>query len=70
MIRKTNPATLAGEDGMPFAYIIPSTMPITHFHAVLTTYAMPGSAVLRLGFLTERVGIMALQSTSPGILEQ
>ena len=71
MIQKTNPTTLAGEDDMPNAYITPSTMPVTtHFHAVLTIHAMPGSAVLNPGFLTKRVGISALRFTSQGISEQ
>ena len=50
MLRNTYLATLAGEDCMPIVYITPSAMPIAHFHAVLTTHAKPGSAVLKLDF--------------------
>ena len=47
---------------MPSAYIAPTTMPITQVHAVLTTRAMPGSAVLNPGFLTKQVGMSASSS--------
>ena len=45
-------------------------MPITQVHAVLTTRAMPGSAVLGPGFPTKLVGISALLFPSQSISEQ
>ena len=69
-MRKTNPTTLAGGDGMPITYTTPGTMSVTQSHPVLTTHVMPDSAVLNPGFLTKGLGISAPLSTFQGISEQ